>query len=205
MNQPTATSNPPRLRRCLIIAAAIVLVPTLTLALLAVGVVRSFGLGPDAAALRDVATRSHGTGWQRKIEVGVGSVTVGVARTALAFLPIEPEVRTALRTFRGGSVGVYQRSSSPKKVNRADLLESADQVMRKRGWERMVGVRNRDELVAVYVPQGTTSPRNARVCVLVVNRDEMVIASVRSDLEPLLELARDHAGKNGKLWAAVRF
>lgn len=203
MNQSSLPPGPRRSRPWLPVVLVIVLMPFLALALLAVGVVRTFGLGSDAAALRKVAMKSQGDGWHRKIEVGVGPITAGLARTALAFVSLPPEARTALSAFRGGSVGVYHREQAPTRPGHATTLASADQTMEARGWERIVGVRNNDELVAVYLPRQSMSPRNTQVCVLVVKREDMVIASVRGNLEPLLELAREHAGRDPKLWAAM--
>jgi len=205
MNQPISPSHSRPSSPWLPIVLVILVMPFFALALLAVGVVRTFGLGPDAAALRQVALNAPGSGWHRKIEVGVGPLTTGLARMASSLVQTEPEVHAALSAFREGSVGVYQRTRPPQRSDHAITLASADRTMENRGWERVVGVRNSDELVAVYVPRNSLSPRNARVCVLVVNREAMVIASARGDLEPLLDLAREHAGPHQKLLSAVRF
>jgi hypothetical protein len=172
----------------------------LSIATLAVGVVRSFGLGPDSAALRDGLMKSRAASWSRQVEVGVGSLPVTLARSALNFVPLEPEVRSALQSFRGGEVGVYQRHNTNTRVDQSKLLEAADRTMSRRGWDRIVGVGSPGELVAVYVPHDLKSPRNVRVCVVVADREQLVIVSARSNLEPILQLASGRPEWNELPW-----
>jgi len=190
VNPPVIPTRHPRLWPwLLLLPIALVAALIFSLATLAMGVVRSFGLGPDSAALRDGLMKSRAADWDRQVEVGVGSFPVTLVRTALGFVHLDPEVRTALQAFRGGEVGVYQRHNGGKHLDQSRLFEAADSTMRQRGWERAVGVCNPNELVAVYVPRDLTSPRNIRVCVVVANQEQLVIASARSNLEPIMRLA----------------
>src|SRR5207302_1440494 len=72
----------------------------------------------------------------------------------------------------------------PLKVHSA-----ADKTMADRGWDRVVGVMNPREMVAVYLAANARSPRNVKVCVVALNGKELVVASARSNLEALMEMA----------------
>jgi hypothetical protein len=130
---------------------------------------------------------------QELIEIGVGPLTLHLARAALAFVDLDADARTALHIVRGAEVGVYRLRCEHKELNYAAILSAADKTMADRGWDRVVGVMNRPSLVAVYVPAKLRSAGSVRVCVAVVNGSELVVASARSNLEPLLEMAWNHA------------
>jgi hypothetical protein len=61
--------------------------------------------------------------------------------------------------------------------------------MRSRDWDRIVGLCDDGRLVAVYSPATAAADSSLRVTVAVLNRDQLVVASGRSNLEPLLQLA----------------
>jgi hypothetical protein len=142
----------------------------------------------DAATLRDSVLDSAGTAWNRKFELGVGGLTLGATRLGLSFVELEPEARAALQTVRGADVGIYEVEGRQRR-NLTSMLAAADKAMTGRGWERLVGVLKDGQLVAVYLPKGTCSTTNVRVCVAVFQQNQLVIASARTDLEPILEVA----------------
>jgi hypothetical protein len=169
-----------------------VFAPALMVALLSVGLTGCFRVGSDAQALRDSVMKSTSGNWDEEIEIGVGALTLGLARAGLSFVDVDPEARTVLDAVRGAEVGVYKLRSGRKTMNRSAILAAADKAMDARGWDRVVGVMDGREFVAVFVPKKLSSPRNFKVCVLVLNGGEMVVASARSNLEPLMELAFEH-------------
>jgi hypothetical protein len=130
--------------------------------------------------------------WDEQIEIGVGAITLNLARAVVAFTDVEPEARTALRAVRGAEVGVYHRRDSRRKLDRAAMLRAADKAMEARGWDRVVGVIEQHAFVAVYVPNDLRSTRNVKACVVSLDDRELVVASARSNLEPLMELAFNH-------------
>ena len=73
------------------------------------------------------------------------------------------------------------------------MLAAADAVMTTRGWERMVGVMDGHNLVAVYLPGKNISVHRAKCCVLVLDGKELVLVSVKGNPEPLLRFAYDQA------------
>jgi len=86
-------------------------------------------------------------------------------------------------------VGVYKLREGHKELKRAVILSAADKAMARRGWDRIVGVLNQGEFVAIYVRHDLRSTRNVRVCLLTLSGEGMVVASARSNLEPLMEMA----------------
>jgi len=159
------------------------------LAVLSAGLTGCFKVSSDAGALRDSAEKSSGSGWDKQIEIGVGAITLNLARAGLAFVSLDPEARTALQAVRAAEVGVYKRHGTRGTLNHPAVLLAADRVMADRGWDRIVGVMNRDGLVAIYIRNDASSARNLKACLVTMNREEMVVASARSDLEPLFEIA----------------
>ena len=171
------------------------LVIVIALSLVLVGSTGCFKVSSDAGALRDSVIKSAGVDWDERIEFGVGAITLNLARAGLAFTDIDPEAKSALHAVRSADVGVYTRRHGRKQLKRAAIFAAADQVMNNRGWDRLVGVMNGRELVAVYVRSDVRSTRNVRVCLVTLNDHELVVASVRSNLEPLIELAVNHGDR----------
>ena len=159
------------------------------LALLSLGLTGCFKVSSDVGALRDSVMKSAAAQWDEKIEIGVGPITLYLARAGLAFVDLDPEARTALHAVRGAEVGVYKLREGHEQLKRAVILSAADKAMGRRGWDRIVGVVNEGEFVAIYVRHDARSTRNVRVCLLTLNGEGMVVASARSNLEPLMEMA----------------
>ena len=176
---------------------------TVALVLLPFGVTGCFRVSSDAVALRDSVMQATAVRWDEQIEFGVGPVTLNLARAGLAFVALEPEARTALNAVRSAEVAVYKRRDGRKHLPHPAILRAADKVMTERGWDRIVGVMNPRELVAIYVPRQARSTRNLKVCVVTANDDQFVVASARSNLEPLMEMAFNRADSHQKgrsLW-----
>lgn len=154
-----------------------------------------FQIGRDAAALRNslLKTATRAGEWNLHVEVNVGAIALQLARAGLAFVPMEPDARTALRAVRAVEVSFYQRHHVRARLDQATMLRDADAAMTSRGWDRVVGVCNGEELVAVYVPKRLPSPRDVRFYVAVVDPEIFVVAAGRSNLEPLMEIAERRA------------
>ncbi len=166
---------------------------TIALALLSLGLSGCFKVSSDIGALRDSVVKSAGVEWDEQIEIGVGAITLNLARAGLALVDLDPEAKAALHAVRSADVGVYKRRHGREQLKRTAILAAADKAMTARGWDRLVGVMNQSELVAVYAPSSARSARNLKVCLMTVNENEFVVAAARSDLEPLMEIAFNHA------------
>jgi hypothetical protein len=163
---------------------------TAAVGLLCILLTGCFKISGDLQALRDgVIQATSADDWEQDIEVGVGALTFTAARAGLSFVDLPEEARSALSAARSAEVGIYRLHGDHKRIDRAAMLAGSDKAMLRAGWDRLVGVVERDQLVAVYVPQKMRSLRNIQACVLVFNKHQMVLASARSNLEPLLDLA----------------
>lgn len=74
------------------------------------------------------------------------------------------------------------------------MLAIADSVMTARGWERVVGVMDGKNLVAVYLPGKNISVYHLKCCVMVFDGKEMVLVSAQGNPEPLLNYALAQPG-----------
>lgn len=161
--------------------------------LVTIGLTGCFRVSSDVGALRDSVMKAAHAEREERIEIGVGPLTLNLARAGLSFVDLEPEARTVLHAVRSAEVGVYKLRNERQRLNHATMLSAADKTMAARGWDRVVGVLNRNELVAIYVPGNVRSTRNLKVCLVTVNGHELIVASARSNLEPLMELAWNRA------------
>lgn len=183
--------------------------PLLVILLLCWGVMSVTGyfrLSSELRGLRDGLMAQDGPqsgAWDKKIELRVGWLSCYVMRAGLSLLPLDPDAQRVLRAARGFEVGVYQlRHGAGWRTcaGRTCLLKAADDAMAKRGWDRLVGVSQERKLVVVYVPREQSRLRNVRACVGVINGEQLVLAGVRSDLEPLLELVQNHPDWTAAKW-----
>lgn len=191
MNTPATPSSAPR-RRIWPWVLAICLAPW---ALIAVVVASYLTLDSDVAVLRRQVMRATNADWNTKVQCSVGRITIGAIRAGLVFVP-QPEVadaRLALSSVKSVSVGVYERQSAGADWSREQLFLDTDNVMRARGWTRLVGVaEHKGEAVLVYVPEDLDDDDQIELCVAVVNGKELVVASTTIEPEALSELVAKH-------------
>ena len=76
------------------------------------------------------------------------------------------------------------------------FLENTDHAMAKRGWSRLVGVINENDVVLIYVLTDMTDGDPIEVCLAVVNDEELVVASTQVDGLMLSEWLKQHTGRD---------
>lgn len=173
---------------------ALLAAPLLLFIVLAVMVVDCFRLGSDVRALRNELIRSSGVEWRQQIALNAGTLVLGAVRAGLACVRLDPGARAAVQSVRNAGVGVYQLPAGTPRPDRAVMLVAADSAMTARGWERVVGVMDGHDLVAVYLLEQNISVHRLKCCVLVFDGKEMVLVSAQGNLEPLLQYAFDQPG-----------
>jgi hypothetical protein len=105
------------------------------------------------------------------------------------FDDIPPEAHLALRAVRNASVGVYQLREDVSATERSKMFLAADEVMRDSGWTRVVGVKNPDNVVMVYLPEGEHGGSTERVCVAVCSQEHLIVVSGKVRMDRLMDLA----------------
>ncbi len=185
--------RPPARRRWIWIGLALFLLPFFALAGITWGVVSCFQPSSDTKALRNGLMKASGVEWRRTIGLNLGNVTLGVARAGLSFASLDSEVRAAVQAVRGVEVGIYELAPGSTPPDRATMLTVADKVLNARGWARLVGVLDGDELVGVYVPGNAVSARQVKCCVLVFDGRQMILAAGSANVEPLMECLRNNS------------
>ena len=184
MNHPPNTVAsapvPPRRRRVWPWIAGLTLAPFVLLAAVGLSYVT---LDRDAAALRGQVMRASGARWHTKVQLSVGSLTLGAVRTLLYFIHENgvAEARAALSAVRGTSVGVYELPAGAPRpdVARAELFAQADRTMQRRGWTRLVGVTDQTDTVLIYVPTVFTESEEMEICLAVLSGRELVVNTTR--------------------------
>lgn len=133
--------------------------------------------------------------WQTCIRVSAGSPLLALARAGLAVAEVPPEARAAVGVVRSVKVSLHRFAG--RAPARSTLLACADQVLSRRGWERVVGVIEGREMAAVYTQTTASSPRQWPVCVVVLTEEELVMVTTVGDPEAALRLVRDHWSRSG--------
>jgi hypothetical protein len=67
-----------------------------------------YTMGMHIMGLRDSVMKTVSAKPEKQIELGVGPLTLNLARAGLAFVELDPEVRKALHVVRSAEVGVYK-------------------------------------------------------------------------------------------------
>lgn len=156
-----------------------------------------FRLSSEMSGLRDSLQAASGRDWHRTIALNIGGFTFGAARAGLSFVEMPDQARVALQTIKGCEVGIYQTMADSETADRGAMLAAADQAMERRGWERVVGVIDDENLVAVYVPLKIASVSRMKCAVMVCEGNQMIIASTRANLNPAIQFALAKADFSG--------
>jgi len=156
---------------------------------LAAGCLLSSGclrMGGEMRELRDavLASLDGDVDYDKEIELSLGPVSLGLARTAVRFAHDLPdEARMGLQAVRRAEVGVYTLRGNPS--NRWAVVTSASEALERRGWERAVTVLDGSDTVLVFVPRDLESRKQIDVCVVVLDDADFVVAKARLAPEPL--------------------
>jgi len=173
------------------------------------GVASYFYLSADAKALRGGVMSAVPGDWEKQFAVNVGGLTLSLVHAGSGFVNLPPEARAALDAVHGAEVGVYKLLNGPQSIDRLAVLKAADREMAFRGWERIVGVAEPEQLVAIYLPRKGFSHGRVKCCLAVLEDRELVVVSARVNLERLMQLAekevdRKHPFHLGKLLPTTR-
>lgn len=160
-----------------------------------IGITGYFRLGSETTALRESVMDSTSGQWHKKIAFHLGWVTTSLVRFGAEWVKLDAEPRAALQSVRAVEVGVYRLEQSDAPPRLGTALARADKALARRGWLRMVGVCQDQELVAVYIPRRGLSAHSLKCCVLVFNGRDLVVASASANPKPLLALAQPRLGK----------
>ena len=181
------------------VGLAVLLLPFVVLGVIVLGVASYFHLSSDMRSLRNGLMEASGGEWRQQIGLNIGGVTMGAIRTGFSFAPLDARARAAVQTVRGAEVGIYKLVSGTKSPNCASMLTVADKVLNARGWERVVGVMDGEDLVGVYIPAKTISTGRVKCCVMVFDGRQMVLVSAKADVEPLLQCLRNQTNLCAKV------
>jgi hypothetical protein len=167
-------------------------VPTLGI----IGVASYFYLGSSSTALRGAVMESMPGRWHKHFAINVGGVTLALARFGASFTHLPTDAKAALQIVDHGDVGIYELEDRTSSPDYALILKSADKSMQRRGWERIVGVVEGGEFVAVYAPSNQRG-KDITCCVAVLDDRNLVIVSARGKSVPMLDFAKKHLHDNG--------
>jgi hypothetical protein len=184
---PPVIGRPRRRRWPWILLLAVLLSPFALAGLAGLGIASLFHLSSDTRAVRKAIVQASGTDWDSLVGLRANGLIVGAARVGLSLLELEPEAQAALRAARAGEISVSRLPQGAAAPDCGAMQSAADACLGARGWDRVVGAKQGSNLVAVYVPRKCDSFRRIQCAVVVFTGKELVIASARANLEPLLD------------------
>jgi hypothetical protein len=183
---PAPAPPPVRPRRFRARHALLALLAVFTVFVLAL--VLSFRVGSEIRTLRHATLTATPDTWERKFEFGIGRLPVWLAQAGLSFVPLEPEARAAVDALRSADVALYQKRPGSPDPDPNTLLTNVQTAMEKDGWEPVVIVHDGRETVAIFIPTRPAPVDSAvRATLLVLDGSDLVMASVRADLAPILD------------------
>jgi hypothetical protein len=164
-----------------------------------VGILSMLTLDRDAAFLRREVMAATDVKWHTKVQMSAGWITLGAVRTGLRFIQAEhmDDARLAMQAVRRASVGVYESNVRITNIARGQLFSRTDEMMKKRGWTRLVGVAENHETVLVYTAEDIGHSSRIDLCVAVVDGDKLIVVSTNVDASALADLAERHIPKDG--------
>lgn len=201
MNPPPTPPliRPPASRGWFWFGLTVLLLPLVAFSVIALGVASYFHLGSDTRALRNGLMKANGGEWRQYIGLNVGGLTLGAVRAGLSFAPLDAKAQAAVRTVRGVEIGIFELAPGAKPPNRAAMLTDADAAMQARGWERVVGVLDGEDLMGVYVPGTNLSVRQLKCCVAVFDGRRLVVVLAQGKVEPLVKCLLNETERRAKL------
>jgi hypothetical protein len=178
----------PRLRPGYVLLLIVVALPVAC----ALGIADFFHLSLPTRALRTAVVEAVPGQWHERVGINVGYFTCALARYASSFVKLPPEARAGIDSLRGAEVSISHLEESGGTPDFTALLARADKTMGSRHWQRIVGVVQDKQFVAVYAPNGLRSFKRASCCVVVLNGKELVVVSARANLTSLLDIIQHH-------------
>jgi hypothetical protein len=136
-----------------------------------------------------------GATWNTRVQFKSGMLLIP-ARFVVSLCNVEDEARWALSAVRSASVGVYQLDeAAADSPGLAAGLASLDSTMRRKGWERLVAVSDGGQNVVVYTDSRSRNRNSVRVCVGVVDGEELVVVSATVHPDALMPIIEKHLPK----------
>jgi hypothetical protein len=162
-----------------------------------IGITGYFRLSAAPQTLRSSVMEAVPGQWHKRFAIHVGGMTLGLVRLGSSFFNLPPEPKAALGALHGAEVGIYKLQNAPSALDYSAVFTATDKAMKGRGWERIVGVAQGRQFVAVYMPRNLKSLKRMACFVAVLNQRDLVVASARGNVQPLLDLAMQQLPQSG--------
>ena len=146
-------------------------------------VLRSSSDASPAARLVATALGNHA---QPQVQVCTGSFLWNTARLGTCFANLPAEANVVLRNVRAADVSLFRLDPFRGRNENRLLFSKIDETLNHGGWEKIVSVAKRDVAILVFMKKQLDSMREAELCVVFLSdREELVVATVRTNLEEM--------------------
>jgi len=134
------------------------------------------------------------------VQLSVPAPVFSLVRTGFACARSLPEeAREAIKVVRSASVGVFEHGGPDADLAGDALVPAADAAMARRGWTRVVGVRDGGNTVLIYLPDGRADTKPSRVCLAVCDGQHLVVVSAVISADAIADLVAHELDKHGSV------
>jgi len=161
--------------------------------------IRSSARIMPAVSLEAVAPSSD---WRRQVEINIGPTSLGLARLVAAFADLDEMDDIACAALRGihhVQVSVYQARHPSTKNGRKSFLAGTSARVGE-SWQRVVGVLDGDDAVAVFIPSDLEASGAIEICVVVCSDDTLVVAATEAELDTLVPVIHQVIAQHHRDW-----
>lgn len=143
-----------------------------------------------AEVRRELETQIPEARFEKEIELSLGKTAMGTMKCLCLLIPDTREARKYLKDISGVSVAVYEVESLPP-LNEVELPKRLKRLLADKGWDVLVKAREEDQIVWILYQEHRRSIRN--LCVLALERDELVLVRLRGRLDRLFAQALEES------------
>lgn len=146
-----------------------------------------FGVNADFHRLKHVVFSKIGGGYYTDTELGLGSLSLSLARTAVKFTDDRDarEIREMMKNVSSVQVGVYKRHGRGIEDVSKDYFMHTDSELTALGWHYVVKDRDCNSLTTVYYKEDEDGDIKELLIVSLDNH-ELVIADLEGDFNKLV-------------------
>ena len=152
---------------------------------------------PDLAGVRkDIERQLPGAHFDRKIELTLGRVAIGLARLITRFVPDAREAGQYLSDINRIAIAVYETEEMPSPMT-VSMPKSLKKLQERDDWEVAVRICQDDE--SIWLLCRTEEEEIREVFLVVLSDEELVLVRSEGRLDRVVAAAISEAGKHAGL------
>lgn len=150
-----------------------------------------FGVDGNFSEIRNEIISASGENFHTDVELAVGSLGLGLAKTIVSMSDDNEDAEQILRHISKVQVGVYKNHHRIMPEGKIELIDRIDETLNNHGWKYIVKNYSSKELSIIYVKKDSGYRLN-KMFVVNLNKKELSIVEVSGDLDKVIsEIIRE--------------